>query len=91
MFALIVALALTSPTLERPAPACSEWGWPLEATAGATAKCRASCRWWAKIEQRCRDVDVEYLGEWDPRPINWGGASYSPPPAWGTYPTEHRE
>jgi hypothetical protein len=61
MLALIAAIALSSPLF---APACDAGGYPID----SVAACRASCSWWSKAEQRCRDVDVENLGEWDPRP-----------------------
>jgi hypothetical protein len=49
------------------------------------------CAWWSRAEHRCRDADVEYLGAWDPRPApaEWSANDYrSPPPDFGTYPTE---
>lgn len=83
MLALVAALMLTSPS---PAgPACDEWGYPI------TPACRASCAWWSKYEQRCRDVDMEVIGSWDPRPVDWSTSNpLSEPREWGAYETEKR-
>lgn len=87
MLALIAAVMLSSPA-PKLEPACDESGFPI----ASVAACRASCSWWSKPEQRCRDVDVENLGAWDPRPAPSEWSTYagglSTPPAWGNYPTE---
>jgi hypothetical protein len=49
-----------------------------------------ACRWYDRYAHRCRDEDIEYLGEWDPRPgpEDWSSGYYPTPPAWGAFPTE---
>jgi hypothetical protein len=48
-----------------------------------------TCAWWSRSERRCRDADVEIVGPWDPRPLDWsGGYSMPNPPEWGTYKLE---
>jgi hypothetical protein len=85
MLALIAAVMLTSPAPAARAPACDEQGFPIS----SAAACRAECRWWSKHEQRCRDVDVEYLGEWDPRPLYWStSVGVAAPEAWPHHPLE---
>jgi len=81
MLALVAALMLTSPA---PGPACDEWGYPI------TPACRASCAWWSKVERRCRDVDVEVIGSWDPRPAphEWPSTMLLNPPDWPAYRLE---
>lgn len=51
------------------------------------------CRWWSRTERRCRDSDMEILGEWDPRPTadDWPTSYYSTPADYGAYPTEKHE
>ena len=80
----LIAMLLASPL---PRAACDEYGWPVE----SAAACRASCSWWDRHDERCRDVDVEVIGSWDPRPEpkDWPKNGYAaPPPAWGAYPLE---
>ncbi len=62
----------------------------LIAALALTSPVTLSCRWWSRAERRCRDVDVESLGSWDPRhaPDEWPKSYYTDPPAWGRYPTE---
>lgn len=85
LFAVVFAL-LSGPRLA-PIGACDEQGFPV---ASVTA-CRVSCSWWDSRAQRCRDVDVEYLGTWDPRPApgEWSsGYSMPNPPEWPAYALE---
>lgn len=52
------------------------------------------CRfWYSRTEHRCRDEDVEIIGEWDPRPApaEWDHNAYSATPSdWPAYPLEQR-
>jgi hypothetical protein len=82
----LLAIALLSSPLPAVEPACDEFGWPV----ASVAVCRASCSWWDRHDERCRDTDVEVIGSWDPRPApaDWSGFSLSPPPAYGAFPLE---
>jgi hypothetical protein len=62
--AIVGGAAGPTPTDASSASPCDASGFPV----ASERACRASCEWWSKHERRCRDTDVEKLGEWDPRP-----------------------
>lgn len=88
MLALMLAVFVGGATHVAPEPtttvsasACDEDGFPVDSV--------AACR--AKNPGRCRDADVEVIGEIDsrPAPSEWPSNAYvAPPKSWPEYPTE---